>query len=552
MDRNERLQKAVKIAYITVSLALIVFTVYLCFAEHNVVYQARRDESYEVFEDYTETIIEDAGAPAGIRRKFCWRLNDISTTKDNVAFYIVHHYAQVYIDNELVYSLQPSQNNRIGGTPGSNWVFVPLDQRDSGKEITIVLTPVYKTIRDLEVEFLLGSRADIVLDCLEADLPQIVMAVLCVFIGAALMLTPPICALFKKPTSWGIFYLGNLLLAVGIWRITDVRFSGIFLPGQTMALGYITLEALLIGAVPLLLFIKELFSGRKKKVLLFTALIVCLNAMITLILQVFGIAELRETLIFCHAMLLLCVIVMFLVSMFHKDEEPAEKGLQMLTTMISVGGLLDLATYYLSEDSRSLIFTVLALMIYTVQRTISELRTINKKVYTDVQTGLYNRNRWNELMKKPTPMDPDTAVMMFDLNRLKAVNDTMGHRAGDKMILGFVRILKENLPEECTIYRWGGDEFTALVQEADTQKLEVCIAKIREKAEEYNQSGQTPQIYFAVGYALASDYPGFSCEELMKKADEKMYYNKSAWYRKNAGGGTCKEEEKEPVRHDFA
>ena len=44
---------------------------------------------------------------------------------------------------------------------------------------------------------------------------------------------------------------------------------------------------------------------------------------------------------------------------------------------------------------------------------------------------------------------------------------------------------------------------------------------------------EKPEIYFAAGYALSVDYPTFSREELLKKADEKMYHNKSEWYHKN-------------------
>ena len=83
------------------------------------------------------------------------------------------------------------------------------------------------------------------------------------------------------------------------------------------------------------------------------------------------------------------------------------------------------------------------------------------------------------------------------------------------------------------VFRWGGDEFTVLVSNADREKMGMLISQISAAAEAHNLSGEKPEIHFAAGYALSIDYPSFSQEELLKKADEKMYHNKSEWYRKN-------------------
>lgn len=104
---------------------------------------------------------------------------------------------------------------------------------------------------------------------------------------------------------------------------------------------------------------------------------------------------------------------------------------------------------------------------------------------------------------------------------------------GDKMILDFANILRETLPADCMIFRWGGDEFTVLVSDADCDKMGKLISQISAATEAHNLSGEKPEIYFAAGYALSVDYPTFSREELLKKADEKMYHNKSEWYHKN-------------------
>lgn len=533
MNEKNKLQTTVTVTYAVVLLSLFVFAVYMSCAEHSSVYQARAIDQCEILKDYTETTVEDPSAPVGIRREYRFNLSDITPTKDYLAFYIVHNYAEVRIDGETVYSLTPNENNKIGSSPSSNWVFIPLDQTDNGKDISVTVTPVYKSVVNREIEFMLGTRSDIVLGRLRTDAPQIVLSLLCIFTGIALMIILPIVIWSKKSASWGMFYLGNLLFLIGVWRITDTRFSSIFFSKNPMSLGYITIAALFITFAPLLLFIKERFSGRKKTLLLLTALVVCINAMIALICQVFGIAELRETLILCHIMLLVCLAVLILVSVTHIDKKAGEAKLHGMVLLLSAGALVDLLYFYWKKTSSGTIFTVTALLIYTVARFITEMFNINRKIYIDAQTGLFNRSRWNALIDNSAPVSEATGVMMLDLNRLKYINDTMGHKMGDRMILGFADILRKTLPTDCMIFRWGGDEFTVLVSDADRDKMKSCISKISAAAEAHNLSGEKPEIHFAAGYALSTDYPTFSREELLKKADEKMYHNKSEWHQKN-------------------
>ena len=536
MKEKNRLQSVVTITYVVVFLLMLAFAIYMSCAEHSSVYQARTIEQCEILEDYTETTVEDSSAPVGIRKEYRFKLSNISATKNYLAFYVVHHYAEVHINGELVYSLTPNENNKIGSSPSSNWVFVPLDKSDNGSDVLITTTPVYKSVINRKIEFMLGSRSDILLKRLMIDAPQIILSVLCVFIGIALMIIQLIIILRKRVNSWVIFYLGNLLLLLGIWRITDTRFSPILFSKNPMSLGYITISALFITFVPLLLFVKDRFSGRKKTLLLLTALVVCINALIALICQVFGIAEFRETLILCHIMLLVCLTVLILVSVTHIDKKAGKTRLHGMVLLLSIGALADLLYFYWKNNSSGAVFTVTALLIYTVARFITEMFKVNKKIYIDAQTGLFNRSRWNALINTSTPILETTGVIMLDLNRLKYTNDTMGHNMGDKMIFDFAAILRNTLSNDCMFFRWGGDEFVVLVTNADRDKTDRLISQISAAVRAHNLSGEKPEIYFAVGYALSVDYPDFSQEELLKKADEKMYHNKSEWYRQNVPG----------------
>lgn len=533
MKEKNKLKIVVNIAYAAIFMLVIVFVIYMCCAEHISIYQTRPIYQCETLENYTKTTVEDSTAPIGIRKVYNFKLSEITPTKDCLAFYIVHNYAEVRIDDKLVYSLTVNENNRIASSPSSNWVFIPLDAADSGKAVEVTLTPVYKGVANREFEFMIGDRLDILLKCLKTDLVQILLAVLCIFIGIVIMIIHPYYVLRKKTSSWEMFYLGNFFLLLGVWRITDTRFSPILFSEYSMPIGYITIAALFICSVPIMLFYGEHLTGRKKTVVLITAFTGCLVTLIALICQVFQIAELRETLSLCHAMLFVCMAVILLASVGRGKIESRKFELHGLVILLPLGAIIDLLYFYLKNTSSGTIFTIFALLMYTAIRFVSEIFYINRKVHIDALTGLFNRNKWNDLIENSAPISESTGVMMLDLNRLKYVNDNMGHNMGDKMIIDFANILRETLSNDCMIFRWGGDEFTVLISDAYRDKMDNYISEIQAEVEAHNLSEESPKIYFAVGYALSTDYPTFSREELMKKADEKMYHNKSEWYHQN-------------------
>lgn len=533
MNKRIKLQTIAAVTYAVVFMLVSVFAIYMYCAEHNSVYRARTAAPCEVLEDYNYTTVEDSSAPAGIRKVYRFTLSDIAPSKDHLAFYVVHHYVEVRIDGEPVYKLTVDENNRVGISPGSDWVFVALEGTDNGKEAQITLTPVFQSVANRETEFLLGSRSDIVLKQLRSDFPQIALSVLFVFMGIILMIMQTFMIFQKKSASWDMFYLGNLLFLIGIWRITDTRSSPFLFPENTMALGYITLAALFIAFAPLLLFLKDRFSGRKKTSLLICLLVMCIIALGALICQVFHIAELRQTLLFCHAILIVSMAVLVLVSLVHFDKKSSQVDLRGMVLLMAIGAIADFMFFYLKKSSSGLVFTISALLLYTLVRAVSGFFNMNRKANVDAQTGLFNRSRWNDIMEDPKPFSEGTGVMMLDLNRLKYTNDTMGHEMGDKLIFGFAEILRAILPSDCMIFRWGGDEFTVLVSDADRDKMERYVSGISSAVEAYNASGEKPEIHYAVGYALSDDYPALSREQLTKKADEKMYRNKNEWYHKH-------------------
>ena len=161
-------------------------------------------------------------------------------------------------------------------------------------------------------------------------------------------------------------------------------------------------------------------------------------------------------------------------------------------------------------------------------------RVLQKKVYIDGATGLPNRNKCDEFLSQPDAAPEDTGVCSFDLNNLRIINNSMGHEAGDEYIRRFAVCLRASMPAEQFVGRAGGDEFIAVTHGMGKEEMKACLASVREQmAEESKLHPDTPLSY-AVGFALASDFPESTMQELFHSADKNMYINKNHVKREEA------------------
>ncbi|MGP4002980.1 putative bifunctional diguanylate cyclase/phosphodiesterase [Streptomyces sp. 8N706] len=156
----------------------------------------------------------------------------------------------------------------------------------------------------------------------------------------------------------------------------------------------------------------------------------------------------------------------------------------------------------------------------------------------DPLTDLPNRALFTERVRQALSgrrtTDPGTAVLFIDLDGFKAVNDTVGHQAGDELLVHAARRLQESVRAGDTAARLGGDEFAALILGDGTRDAAAREYRIVEVAERlraglsrpYRVSGTEVRVAASIGVAFAD--PGINPAELMRNADLAMYRAKAA------------------------
>lgn len=147
---------------------------------------------------------------------------------------------------------------------------------------------------------------------------------------------------------------------------------------------------------------------------------------------------------------------------------------------------------------------------------------------TDILTGVKNRNMMNtvigDIVAGKMQLKHPCSVIFADLNGLKWVNDTKGHKAGDEILKTAASILKNVFPEG-DVFRAGGDEFVVLAPGMTEAELAPRVKAVYDKAE------QEDHLHFAVGTAVVLD--GDDILAAMQLADKRMYADKKAYYKKH-------------------
>ncbi len=172
-------------------------------------------------------------------------------------------------------------------------------------------------------------------------------------------------------------------------------------------------------------------------------------------------------------------------------------------------------------------------LLFTTQCVDEQKKTeqsLMTKAMTDELTTLYNRRAYEEDLKVyHTKQYEDNFIFIsMDVNRLKYVNDNIGHAAGDELLKGASECMLKSFGLKGKIYRIGGDEFTAIIY-ADVLEMKVLEDRFNEYVKSWDGK-LVHQLSISYGYVTIDDINGLSIEEVTKLADKRMYDDKARFY----------------------
>lgn len=154
------------------------------------------------------------------------------------------------------------------------------------------------------------------------------------------------------------------------------------------------------------------------------------------------------------------------------------------------------------------------------------------QIDTDALTGVLSRQAYSRELAsydEAGSLPEDLVAFAVDINGLKQVNDTLGHEAGDELIVGAARCLKASFGGVSRCYRTGGDEFVVLAHMSG-EEAEEMLRRLERETRAW-RGRLVSGVTLSVGHALASECEDGIAERLVREADLAMYAAKAAYYR---------------------
>ncbi|MCL4233175.1 MAG: diguanylate cyclase, partial [Deltaproteobacteria bacterium] len=147
----------------------------------------------------------------------------------------------------------------------------------------------------------------------------------------------------------------------------------------------------------------------------------------------------------------------------------------------------------------------------------------------DSLTGLFNRAAFTEhliVVERDFVRYAPVSILVLDVNRLKLINDTMGHAMGDNLLVTAADAIGRILPPNTSLFRTGGDEFCAVALRTKLEEAEVLRDRINESASVAEHGPAMLGLGFSIGLACTDQHPGMNVFEIFQCADDDMYHDK--------------------------
>ena len=164
------------------------------------------------------------------------------------------------------------------------------------------------------------------------------------------------------------------------------------------------------------------------------------------------------------------------------------------------------------------------LLFHNITKIVGETNKVIRLAEHDALTGIYNRVKLNTLFPdfiyNANRYDKDFAVILFDIDHFKNINDTYGHNVGDSVLIELTYMVKNLLRDNDIFVRWGGEEFIVVLQIASLSDASKLASRLRKNIEEH------PFLHVGkvtCSFGVTEFRDGDTQMILLERADEALY-----------------------------
>ena len=473
------------------------------------------------------------------------------TSDFSIMTYSNYSKIEIFDKDKLIGSYGSFLPLKFGRLIGNIRVIAKIPEEYAGEQLTIDITPYYTAKLSFNsVEF--GDTNALKLKVIYDNIWRLVFALILLTLSVICIGTGVSHIFQKIPSSnWAFYHMGCFLFYVQAWLVCSSDIPQLF-TNANETISIVSFISLTIMPIHYAAFATEVLSDTR----IYFSVIQIVGWFLPII-EIFGmfsgLYDPPEILVLNHIFIgITCLAVIFFTFLRSKNDKFA-KAFGLANVLLVVFVAISLLMFYIFQSSGldGLVLGI-GLLIYslvlfiTVMKLefdyIRELQTnqiYRELAYKDIMTDLGNRGAFSrklELLDKQND-GKDIALVILDINKLKNVNDTMGHDKGDKLIVGAGECIKKAFGPVGECFRIGGDEF-AVVLETDVTSIDKYLSDMEDYISAFNSNNPEFTLSISIGYTIGSNFgdKDFSIA-LYRAADERMYIDKAKWHEKLDSNG---------------
>jgi len=187
-----------------------------------------------------------------------------------------------------------------------------------------------------------------------------------------------------------------------------------------------------------------------------------------------------------------------------------------------------------NDDTWPILQWMLGRLVCTARKAIrlqNCAAAMRKLTMTDELTGLYNRRGFLAMARQQLRLGArngrSMTLFVVDVDRLKAINDLLGHQAGDEVLKRVAAVLSSTFRRSDIVARHGGDEFVVLAVDAAHTNERAIAARFEHGIELHNRRSGVVRISMSIGAVRFEPRSTQRLEDLFRRADSRMYSHKA-------------------------
>lgn len=451
-----------------------------------------------------------------------------------------------YADGKMIDRWTPARIANIETDIGNYRAFIELKPEYSNSELVLEIQPRDSLYLVAVKSVSLNSMAGHLTDHVKDNFLTLIIGIILILLGLVAFAVR-VCYDFSGneiiSNRSSIFtYISLFSVITGVWMISYLHLLGI-IGSRTVLSGAVNHVSFMLMPYLALGIVYSVVSGSKRFLNILYQL-AGISVICQLVLFLFGVCDMSDTLIVSHITCVATIaslVYMFIKSLSTGTLQSKSKSVMCVASIVL---LVAIAIVMYALDKEWMLWFCAAVCVFIAMLLVETIKGIfnltkdkivteefRRHAFTDALTGLGSRYSYEAAIieLKGAPVPENFTAIVIDVNRLKYINDTSGHAAGDEVIMGVADCIVAAFKDVGTYYRTGGDEYVVFIR-ADKSSTDQSLEYFNDQVKKWH--GDMNEILeVSYGRASAKDYDDYTVDELIKIADNAMYENKRNYYK---------------------